>query len=176
MFKNQELVNKIDPELTFVRSLYNFGDVYEVEKNNRHFVLKIFDKNNKKDIEHVLTEKKALDLAKDVNGITHLVKDYGLVENKYLPLLKEYIEGENLSYLGKKSLNNNLKNQLKSVLDDLHAAGIAHLDILEKNIVVSSDFSEIKLVDLGCCKFKDEIVWWDFESYKITDREELRNF
>ena len=88
----------------------------------------------------------------------HIVKYEGIGENTNgLYLLAEYVKGWNIEEkiaLAPEFFRNpqNLQTLLEELLDGLralHQAGIVHLDLKPKNVMLSQVNNEVKIVDLG---------------------------
>lgn len=178
--ENQELVDKIDPNLKFIKrfekaSLLN----YKVEHKNSLYVLKIAILHHPYKLtwggKHLYNEKNILKIAKNVEGITHLIKDYGKINKEDLmcrAILKEYFEG-NLLYSSKTKINTSLKTQIIKIVLNLHELGITLGDVQKNNIVISPDKSKVKIIDLGCGKFKKSVTKKRFKEVKKRDLKEL---
>lgn len=172
---HKKIVKSVDSELEYVEVLgYINRPVYHVRKNNIDYILKAFDYNRSWERRHIDIEKEVLEMSKDVEGITHLVKDYGVIKNEHIAILKEYAEGETLSKFGK-IINREVKEQLISAISELHYIGIANLDINDSNVVVSKDKNSAKIIDLGYCKFKRNLTAHQFDVYRTTDFEDLKS-
>ena len=97
-----EIVRLIDPALTVKRQMNpSLLKVYEVEKGGNRYVLKVSEPCilYEGNAAHISAEREILKIAHDVQGITHLVQDYGNIEG-YHAILKEYFEGKDLLELG----------------------------------------------------------------------------
>jgi serine/threonine protein kinase len=170
MPQNQDLVDIIDPSLGFKQNLMKYNDrpVYQVERDGALYVLKIFDNNDDWQRQHIEHEKMVLIGAKKISGITHLVHDYGVIGG-YNAILKEFAEGEDLSQLGGKLTNPILKSHLEENVNELHKMGVAQLELHPKNIVIGPNERSAKIVDLGYCRFKNEVSEDLFDAYMVFD-------
>ena len=90
-----------------------------------------------------------------------IIKPYDLYINKiteHIHYVMEYVKYKSLSQILAKSLIISEKNVIKLLhsllltVDYMHTKGICHRDITAKNILISPDFSEIKLIDFGVSK------------------------
>ena len=147
--KNQELVNMIDSELEFKGGFPGFlgRPVYKVKKDGNFYVIKIFDYLHGWQKEHIQQETAILKKAKNIEGITHLVHDYGLID-QYLAILKEYAPGVTLQNYGE-PINPMLKSQIKKTVKKLHKLRISNMDLHSQNIVIGPNEESAKIIDLG---------------------------
>jgi len=178
--KDQGLVDLIDPTLVFRRSLYlDTHPVYEVERGSQVYVLKARKAgesddempmpNDRTAEQHLRREKEVLEKAVDVEGIIHLVHDYGIVEG-YRAILEEFAEGEALDDRHGESVRSLAIEQLKRTVAELHSLGIANIDLHQQNLIVSPDGSMTRIVDLGFCVFESDCPLYSvFSEYKYTD-------
>jgi len=171
---HKKIVKVIDYELEYVEALgYINRPVYHVRKNNIDYILKAFDYTQSWERRHIDIEKEVLEMSKDVEGITHLVKDYGVIKNEHIAILKEYAEGQEISYVTKIN-KDKFKKQLKNTINDLHDLGVARLDVEERNIIISPS-GIAKIIDLGNCKFKRNLNKHEFNAEITTDFEDLKS-
>jgi len=174
----RKIIPEIDPALEFRSSFRGTTSVYEVRKDDSVYVLKMADLLYNNGSQQIQTERRALSIAKDFEGITHLVHDYGDV-GQFTAILKEYEEGEDLRTLSlleniiPKDAVEGLKKQVEEIVRNFHQSGVAILDLGEYNFVVSPDFRKITLVDLGACRFADTLPLQEFERLKSLDISDI---
>jgi len=180
--QKQDLVDIVDPSLRFVRELeLSFRPVYEVERNNQKYVLKVFEKNTKFGEIHLQREASLLRTLEDVEGLTHLVHDYGTVyyPRDYMPpipfvaILKEYVEDSSLHDLKQENFTACLQYQVTDLIAEFHKRGIFDFDIKRSNFIASPDLDQITLIDLGQYFLKKELPSEDIERKCSID---FRNF
>ena len=158
--EEQEMVSTFNTDLLFRKAFK--CNVYEVEKNGEIYILK-FRFYDPRDF--LGTEAKALKLAYNLTGITHLVEEYHQ-KGELQAILKEYAKGRTLRE--GEHLNENLQKQLSNTVYNFHQKGISGLDILKsENIIVSDDESNIFLFDFDRCIFREEE--FDFENLREKD-------
>ena len=156
-----EIVRLIDPALTVKRQMNpSLLKVYEVEKRGNRYVLKVSELcalNNWKAFE-LNAEREILRIAHGVQGITHLIHDYGDVKG-YSAILKEYFEGKDLLELGiaRGPFMQSAVNILKEALDRLHSLGFAEIDVKPDNIIISPDGRDARIIDLGIYITESEV-------------------
>ena len=77
------LLKQIDPALIFQEDLYDHVDrfVLKVERKGRTYVLKAFNCSDAWEKDHIVTEVRALELAQEIEGVTHLVRNYGTISS-----------------------------------------------------------------------------------------------
>ncbi|MBS3094034.1 serine/threonine protein kinase [Candidatus Pacearchaeota archaeon] len=172
----QEAIAKIDSSLVFRR---RFGassmGVYEVEKAGSVYVLKVSGKNYLWGIQHIEQERQLLSRAKKISGITHLVHDYGnTIYGK--AILKEYFEGTNLYYLSTRVRNKKLQEKLENTVKEIHSLGFGKLDLNEVNTVLSPDFQDVCLIDLGYAVSFENFPSSRIEEIKFFDLDALKLF
>lgn len=174
----EEVVTKIDPSLTFRGELKPSPLlVYEVEKEGSIYVLKVARVWSRWAADHLEQEAEILRLADGVDGITHLVQTYGDIAGYRNPILKEFHEGQNISKLRIKIQDTNVQRKLENTIRDLHCLGIAGIEVKGKNIVVSPDGGEGKIIDLGSGviyhKFLNYIPFTKFGQMRSQDLRDL---
>lgn len=161
----QKRIHEIDPELKYIKTLKKkFGaEIFLVKQKRKRYVLK-----SQTTRDELCSERKGLVRAEGVSGITHLVRNYGEQET-YDAILKEYFPGKDFLELHEKISDTNHQRKLEQTVRDFHSLGIASLDIARRNIVLSPDKKEIKIIDFGFCKFKEDISAIRFETLKNYD-------
>ena len=165
----EALVKTIDPTLRFVRGFANEMFVLEVEREGSKFILK----TSHAYLLHVEKERKALQIARDVPGITHLVDQYHNVGGFDIVLLKEYFPGADLRKLNVRIKDVNIQRKLEETVRALHSLGICYLDLDPRNVLLSPDRTEARLFDFGTAIFAKDCARSDFESTKADDLRKL---
>jgi len=80
----KKLIKSVDPSLKFKGSFgKSMAHTYKVERAGRLYVLKLADKREKSQIEHLERERKVLSLAQGIQGITNLIKVYQNPTDQY---------------------------------------------------------------------------------------------
>ncbi len=145
----EEFVKAVDPSLELVRCFQGSPRsemVYKVRRDDAIYVLKgiLNDSWNF----FFQFERDALRETADVQGITHLVTDYGTVAGTHSAFLKEYADGYHFCLsripLSSRTL---LESQLSDTVRALNKKGYFGLDIADRNLVVSTDSQRITLID-----------------------------
>lgn len=142
--------------------------VYKVKDIQGYKVIKFSD--DLWTFDHVSKENKMLEMAKEIDGITHKIKFYdtyklrqlGLTEDT-VALLKEYIQGEAMddintkNYPSLKPIITGSENQksLELTVKALHELGIANLDLVPRNVVISASMKPY-IIDLGLAILKED--------------------
>ncbi len=145
----EEFVKAVDPSLEFVDCLQGsprFNLVYKVQRGDNFYVLKGIGGGCGDS--YFLFERNSLRENADVQGITHLVTDYGPVAGTHSAFLKEYADGNHFC-LSKIPLSSRtlLESQLSDTVRALNRKGYFGLDIAYHNLVVSPDCQGITLID-----------------------------
>ncbi len=168
------LLKAIDPTLVFQEDLYDYVPrfVLKVEKGGTLYVLKAFNSSDEWEKDHITTEVRGLELARDVGGITHLVHNYGTICG-YNAILKEYREGR--QPLRGELQSRSLQRQLEDTITQLHERGLAKLEVAKRNIIIAPDRQRVSIIDLGSCLFHDEMSPSLFEDWKEMDWQMYRN-
>ena len=166
----EALVSNIDPSLRFVRSFANEMLVLEVERRGSRYILK----TSHAYLLHVEKEREALQKAKDVPGITHLVDEYHHLGGFDIVLLKEFFEGEDLHKLKIKITDVKVQRKLEETVRALHSLGICNLDLKSRNVLLSPDRTEVRLFDFGTAIFAKD-CFCNFEEIKADDLRNLEN-
>jgi len=174
----RSIVRAIDPSLKYVTQLRPSGtEVYKVERDGVAYVLKTNPlAYHAKDwgILHIRQEIDVLQAAEDVDGITHLVREYGEIGGRKVSLLKEFYNGTTLRSLGGFIKDTKLQKKLESVVRSLHSIGIANLDLNNNtNIIISPDASDVRIVDLGCGVFSNNVTERMFQGSVNMDMNAL---
>ena len=90
-------------------------------------------------------------------NICQIYETYSTIHNYYL--MMEYVEGGDLfDYISEKSFLSESKacyffRQLISVMEYLSSLGICHRDIKPENILLTDNYSQIKVIDFGLSNF-----------------------
>lgn len=169
-----EIVRLIDPALEVKRKLIPSSlQVYEVEREKNKYVLKIAKPQHSWAHKHIRNERDILQIAHNIPGITHMVQDYGSVNDNYA-ILKEYFEGCTVSPIGERSFMQSAGNMLKDTLDRLHSLGFAGLDVKLNNAIISPDGRDARIIDLGMYITASEAGQERFEAEVITDNIHLQ--
>lgn len=153
-------------------------DVYKVKRNGAFYILKVAPVSHDWEAKHLASECKALRLAREVDGITHLVREY--FPGDHVAFLKEYADGPDLAELKTKpkgAMSDIIVAGLEATIKQLHQAGVGKLDLREENIVISPGLKSAKIIDLGGCVFSEDLMDDSlFEKVKEYDLSALDNF
>ena len=179
----QEGIRIIDPTL---RPSQNYGgsvEVYSVEKEGKLYILK-WAKKGKKGNEFsrygendIRREARLLERASGIQGITHLVEDYGTVED-YVAIRKEYFPGISLGLLkqiGKKIEYRGLMKKLCETVVNLHSRGIVDLEIAPRNVVIGSFQGDIRLIEIASGRIRENLSKDKFNKYCDQDWQDLKD-
>jgi len=160
----EEFVQMVDPRLRFCLNLqdleFSSSRIYQVERDSTLYVLKAVPHSWVWRFGHLKGERAVLQKMMDVEGITHLVHDYGTIEDydkgeHYEAMLKEYAEGVSV---GRFDLSYDQREryalQLTKIVKALHRCKISGLDLQPSNVIASPDREHITLIDFYC-GFKD---------------------
>ncbi len=153
----EEFVLTVDPSLRFCSNLRNMefsgSRIYRVEREGIFYVLKAVNHSWPWRFGHLKGERAVLQEMIDVDGITHLVRDYGEIkdpdgEEPYEAILKEYAEGDavndfDLTMRQRKKY----AAQLTKIVKAFHRYGFSGLDIKADNVIASPDRQRITLID-----------------------------
>lgn len=126
----------------------HFSHVYKgVYQNEISVAIKVIERGN----EHsITTEIELLNLLQAIPGI---IKLYQIIQRENMILVFEYIEAVSQHSFYTKITAERFKFVLKSLIETVfqsHKVGIVHRDIKLGNIMISKDFSKVKLIDWGC--------------------------
>ncbi len=153
----EEFVRTVDNKLHFCRNLQSYNSqssrIYQVERDGTLYVLKAVNLSWTTPLKKYVGEREALLRASTVLGITHLVQDYGKIEDlcgseHYKAMLKEYAEGDPVgAFELSDPQRERYASQLTAIAKALHRCGISGLDLLPENVIASSDRQQITLID-----------------------------
>ena len=132
------------------------GSVFQAEHklSKKLYVAKITKLCDKKQQARFANEIKLLKLLGDCKNVIRLVDSFvagadGVLILERMPYdLMALIENDMLN----KKQRVKIFTQVCKAIRDMHRKGIAHLDIKPENILVSIDFSSIKICDFGCSR------------------------
>ncbi len=160
----EEFVQTVDRRLCFCRNLQSYNSqssrIYQVEREGTSYVLKAVNCSWVAPLKLFVGERKALLKASKVKGISHLVHDYGSIEDydkgeHYEAMLKEYAEGVSV---GRFDLSYDQREryalELTKIVKALHRCKTSGLDLQPSNVIASPDREHITLIDFYC-GFKD---------------------
>lgn len=158
-----------------------FGQVYEAERNNYKYAVKVVDKSEM-DPEDILMTRLEIEFLSKLNYHENIVKYYGFYENNNkLYIYMEYLEGITLgryinfteyksySFEKKSAIVTKFMIGLTKAIKYIHSNGILHRDIKPSNIIITTRRNEIipviidfglscfKKTDCDCCKDEDSI-------------------
>jgi serine/threonine protein kinase len=169
------VVERIDSSLNYLGAL-NPSSVHvnKVERDGRSYTLKYAKEAFGWGIDHISREREVLLRAGDVLGITHLVQDYEGVEGVGAAILKEFYEGRMVREDETPMVyNTQLKKQLTQTVSALHSRGIFSVDLHSANVVISADFSEACIIDLGTCVFAEDFKYTSLDDVKHHDMKDI---
>jgi serine/threonine protein kinase len=175
-FTDEEICRQIDSELNFLERLIpSSTSVFKVEKRGEVRVLKFVNGSRSRYlIEHLGREVKSLRLAKEVEGITHLVHYYGDIGEFRNVLLKEYFEG-NMCGIDARIININVKQRLEQTVLDLHSLRIARLDVKPENLIVSPNKEDARIADMSfAIRFFRSSQYNPLSEFRERKKEDLR--
>jgi len=175
----QRRIRSIDDSLTFVDEYYSFKyRIYQVEKDNIQYTLKIFDPEyGVGGYMPLINESKALEILADVPEYPNLIKKYHNHFDNKIAILKEYCKGESLEQSGKIITYKPLKKRVANAVQIAHERGLARLDLMPRNLILNSNERDAKILDLGAVLFRTENnKYADFAAEKTSDFQVLRDF
>ena len=170
------VVREIDPLLSLRRKLVpSTVLVFEVEKEGSVYVLKTSSSCFQWGVEHIKREAEILELAKDIEGITHLVRRYPDSDDYESSILKEFFYGRSLALFHEKVKSSVAQARLEKAVCGLHSLGVMDLDIGPKNIVLSETEDDARIIDLGYGQIykPDEIAKSAIDMMKLGDLRKL---
>jgi hypothetical protein len=144
------VVKAIDQKLRYVKDMappYAERHVYHVMQGGREYVLKAAQSSNREQRISILREADILRMTADVQGVTHLERNYG-VRRSYTAVLKEFGHGKTVYENGQPPIENKFWESLQETMTQLHARGLAQLDIRSRNVVRTPE-GTAKIIDLG---------------------------
>jgi len=119
------------------------------------------------------SEKNTLRKAGDFDGITRLIFEYD-IEGK-TAIIKEYAGGLFLDCDDPENSPIQARNNLVSVVKNLHNIGIAQFDFCGENVFYNPiDFS-VKIVDLGWTICEENVSSDEFKQAMYKDRLQLKS-
>lgn len=144
MAKEQDLLNMIDPSLTF--DIAYTDNVYRVIQDGIPRILK-FSRDELYRYQ-VMKDGLALRKANPVGIVVNLIKAYSFSFGKYkeqAAILKEFFDG----YPLRKESNPELRSRVRHGINELNLLGIKGIDLYSPNIHVSYERDDVKIIELG---------------------------
>lgn len=135
--------------------------VFLIEENNTKYVLKIEPKH----IGYLAEENTFLTENNDLEAITKRVDN--MITQTYYALVKEYFPGEHPNT----PMPTTTIKQLEKTIQEIHQRGYAGLDIAAKNIILSTDNQQAKIID--CDVYKRPTTHQDKIRLQEKDNKEL---
>ena len=170
-----EVIQAIDPSLRYVEEFDASLCVYRVRKDGVDRILKLCDPLFRLNMLQLENERRARLLLEGIDGVTHIVHDYG-DQRRTSAILKEYFDGTDV-YSGWPE-DPRLQEMLEETVMGIHDLGIVTCDLNPGNIVVSPNGQNVKIIEIGACKFLRDIGEREFEkemSKDLTQLEDLFN-
>jgi len=123
-------------------------------------VKRVFNFNNEKKTKNLRNEVRAGQLLKHREGVVQFLEHFEDPIFDCSFLVFKRIEGQDLFSFMEKTRFKPLKEdevktlakQLLGILEDVHSAGIAHLDIKLENIMLTPSTNKLTLIDFGLCE------------------------
>ena len=83
-------------------------------------------------------------------------------------MLRDVDEGFNAEvHIRPEALAPDLRQRLLDALDQIHACGVLHCDIVGRNLMVSSDNQEVYILDFGCAELCSDAEPFEDEKKKL---------
>ena len=124
----------------------SFSSVFlAIDSNQQICAIKFFEKNPEKEIGAL----------KACQSCPYVIKyiDFQQIAKTYFILIQECFTGPTLDEsIGKITIPQlkNIARMMLLTLDAIHTAGYIHCDFKLQNILISSNFDDIRLIDFGC--------------------------
>lgn len=146
------LLNKVDSSFCFIRDfsvLYApHKAIYQVKHQEQFYILKAARVSWGWGYWKLKEETEVLSRAFDQQGITHLVRDYGII-NGYKAILKEYVDGDTLADCWRETSLTSVHHQIEGIVTALHQKQVYGLDFGGENIIISPNRQTATIVDTG---------------------------
>jgi serine/threonine protein kinase len=158
------IVKDISPDLEPIKREDSSKEVYLVQKSKCGLYIL-------KEAPIGYNEIKALKIAKNVKGITHLVETYygEWILKEYVPGRTFYNYEENYGKLPPKRL----RPKLSAIVKRLHKQGIVNLDIHPDNTVITKEGKELTIVDFDGCSFRENLSETKFKELMERDHKNV---
>lgn len=126
----------------------HFSEVYEgVYKNEFPVAIKVIERGS----DHLISTE--IQLLQDLRGLPHIVQLYEVIHKENTVLVFELVKSLDTDDFFDELTPKRLKFCLKALCTALQAAhrkGVVHRDIKLENVMISEDFSDLKVIDWGC--------------------------
>lgn len=158
--------------------------VYQVKDLRDYRIIKFSKHSDKWTLDHLLKENEILRRAEGIDGVAQRIKFYnqnkirqlGLPWDDVVGLLKEYIPGKTLEQIKDSAIRlpkaiitgNENQTILESAVKELHERGIAYLDLMPRNIIISPS-KKPYITDPGTAILKEEVSKTEFLKRKELD-------
>ena len=143
------------PELVFEECVGSgfFSHVYKGSYRGSPAAIKIIERGN------IRLTMKEIDFLKKLRDVEDIVQLYAAYKTENMVLIFEYIKSCSESFLYDHMTIPRMRFLIKHVLNALkgaHKEGIVHRDVKLGNVIVSSHFDRVSLIDWGCAAFINE--------------------
>ena len=143
------------PDLVFEECVGSgfFSHVYRGSFRGSPAAIKIIERGN------IRLTMKEIDFLKKLRDVEDIVQLYAAYKTDNMVLVFEYIKSCSESFLYNHMTIPRLRFLVKHVLNALkgaHNEGIVHRDVKLGNVIVSSHFDRVSLIDWGCAAFINE--------------------
>ena len=167
-------INEVDSSLSYEGTLQEgISGVFKVHDGISFRILKVISTCFPSLSKYVEREGEVLELARNVPGITHLVEKYAPNNLHCGAILKEYFGGNELP----ENASSGVENIIRKTVSDLHSLGIVDLDLANRNIILSLNKQNAKIIDLDSCdvysRYLETITYDDFMDKKEKDMKDL---
>ena len=155
-------VGCVDQGLVYQRHMgYTDRTICRVSQGDEDLVLKVAEKQDWSFYDHLMTERRVLELVGDFEFVPDLVRVYD--SDLFFALLRNYVVGGDLHERGGKFPSKEYLDYLCSGVEQVHSRGVANLDLKPVNVVVDENVPLVHLIDFGTAVFACDISADSFE-------------
>ncbi|MCE5199711.1 MAG: hypothetical protein ABFD54_15295 [Armatimonadota bacterium] len=152
-------------------------DLRVVELDGRKIVVKDFKRSDFlfRVIVGPILIRREFGALRDLMGVEGIPQLVGKMDRYAVAI--EHIPGTSLEHIEQGTLSNDFHTQLRRVLDDMHARGVAHCDLRSRGNVMLGDDGRPYVVDFAACVYRgrgiNPFFKWLFGQFVLADNNAI---
>ncbi|MGC8863976.1 MAG: RIO1 family regulatory kinase/ATPase, partial [Armatimonadota bacterium] len=148
-------------------------DLRLVRLDERMLIVKDFRRSDRlfRDLVGPILIRREMGALRKLSGVVGIPKLIGRIDRHALAM--EHIPGRSLDLVEPGTLGPDFYEALQSVLDAMHARGVAHCDLRSRGNVMLGEDGRPYVVDFAACVFRgrgmNPLIRWVFDQFVLAD-------